>query len=225
MGLARDHLQGGEASILHLNSIWGPAAPHRKRPVPERAVLATPPVARRGIASTPNDCPRAGAGLLRWLARTCAGTRNGCLRWAPSFRLRQAWADRPSLGKIAVDPDDRRLCAERLVQKSLQFRLQLPSKPMGQFATRADSELGVDPREVRLQRFDGGSPEPVVGRLDHRHSSATLMISLPRWSPVKSLISVSGKVSSPSTMCSRDLSRPLARQAANARVASASRAA
>ena len=52
------------------------------------------------------------------------------------------------------------------------------------------------------------------------HSSATLIMSLPKFSPVKSFRRVSGKVCSPSTMCSRDFSFPEAIQPAMSRTAS-----
>jgi hypothetical protein len=119
----------------------------------------------------------------------------------------------------------------------------VPTTPMAhsRLPSRARPRSSPLPRRSRPSGMDQSSRSGLIRRsgcsevagckqairldLDHRHSSATLMISLPRWSPVNNLISVSGKVSSPSTMCSRDLSRPLARQAASARVASSSRAA
>src|SRR5579872_6390082 len=53
----------------------------------------------------------------------------------------------------------------------------------------------------------------------------TLIISLPKFSPVKSLSSVSGNVSRPSTISSRDLSFPCAIQPPISRAASLYRAA
>jgi pimeloyl-ACP methyl ester carboxylesterase len=52
------------------------------------------------------------------------------------------------------------------------------------------------------------------------YASATLRMSFPVFSPLKSFSSVSGNISSPSTMCSRDLSLPAAIHAAISRAAS-----
>src|ERR1700694_5764587 len=67
--------------------------------------------------------------------------------------------------------------------------------------------------------------QAIILELDSGHSSPTLIRSLPRCSPLNNLFIVSGKPSSPSTMCSRDLSAPSASQPASACVASSLRAA
>jgi hypothetical protein len=46
--------------------------------------------------------------------------------------------------KVAVAADDKRLCAGRLVERSLQLRLPFPSKLVGELTARADGQFLVD---------------------------------------------------------------------------------
>jgi hypothetical protein len=126
---------------------------------------------------------------------------------------------------VSGHPDFDGFCQRICPPPSLRKRHVLSRLRAALWLTRRQNALGCKPRILRarlsrgdhfMRMSDATPPGP--------QTSATCSTSLPKFSPAKSLRSVSGKVAKPATISSRDLSLPAAIQPACARQPPATRA-